>query len=93
MSISVPCRWLAVRLEVIGNCIVFFVALFAVVNRDNIDSGLVGFSVSYGLQVATQSQYFYSLSYISQFHCWKISNSSATATTFTHPYPLVRVSR
>ncbi|XP_049867756.1 multidrug resistance-associated protein 1 isoform X1 [Pectinophora gossypiella] len=44
-------RWLAVRLEMIGNLIIFFAALFAVLKRDSINPGLVGLSVSYALQI------------------------------------------
>lgn len=44
-------RWLAVRLEMVGNLIIFFAALFAVLGRDTMNPGLVGLSISYALQV------------------------------------------
>ncbi|XP_076227008.1 multidrug-Resistance like Protein 1 isoform X3 [Nomia melanderi] len=44
-------RWLAVRLEMVGNLIIFFSALFAVLQRDSMESGMVGLSVGYALQV------------------------------------------
>ncbi|XP_045495077.1 multidrug resistance-associated protein 1 isoform X2 [Colias croceus] len=44
-------RWLAIRLEMIGNLIIFFSALFAVLGRETVDPGLVGLSVSYALQI------------------------------------------
>lgn len=44
-------RWLAIRLEFIGNILTFFAALFAVLGRDTISGGLVGLSVSYALSV------------------------------------------
>ncbi|XP_064079533.1 multidrug resistance-associated protein 1-like [Macrobrachium nipponense] len=44
-------RWLAVRLEFIGNTMTFFAALFAVMSRGSISGGIVGLSVSYALSV------------------------------------------
>ncbi|XP_017782317.1 PREDICTED: multidrug resistance-associated protein 1 isoform X1 [Nicrophorus vespilloides] len=45
-------RWLAVRLEMVGNLIILFAALFVVLGRDEEQSaGLVGLSISYALQV------------------------------------------
>ncbi|KAM3862958.1 ATP-binding cassette sub-family C member 2 [Diretmus argenteus] len=44
-------RWLAIRLEFLGNLVLFFAALFAVISRESLDSGLVGLSISYALNV------------------------------------------
>ncbi|KAB7499300.1 Multidrug resistance-associated protein 1, partial [Armadillidium nasatum] len=44
-------RWLAIRLEFIGNILTFFAALFAVMARGKISGGEVGLSVSYALSV------------------------------------------
>lgn len=46
-------RWLAIRLEMVGNLIIFFSSLFVVLGRDTMSPGLVGLSVSYALQVQT----------------------------------------
>ncbi|KAG1678222.1 Multidrug resistance-associated protein 1 [Nymphon striatum] len=44
-------RWLAIRIEFIGNCIILFAALFAVLGRDTLDAGSVGLSISYAISV------------------------------------------
>ncbi|CAL8146547.1 unnamed protein product [Orchesella dallaii] len=44
-------RWLQVRLETVGNSVVFFAALFAVLGRETLSPGIVGLSVSYALQI------------------------------------------
>ncbi|XP_037043483.1 multidrug resistance-associated protein 1-like [Bradysia coprophila] len=44
-------RWLGVRLEMVGGLIIFFAALFAVLNRDTISSGIAGLSIAYSLQI------------------------------------------
>ncbi|XP_025086070.1 multidrug resistance-associated protein 1-like isoform X1 [Pomacea canaliculata] len=44
-------RWLAIRLEFVGNCIIFFASLFAVLGRDHLSPGIVGLSVSYAMNV------------------------------------------
>ena len=55
---SVLYRWLAIRLEFIGNLVIFFTALFAVIQIDyrsqlktHINAGLVGLAIAYALQV------------------------------------------
>ena len=49
------CRWLGIRLEFVGNLVVLFAALFAVIARNtssgHLDAGLTGLSISYALQV------------------------------------------
>ncbi|XP_056672583.1 ATP-binding cassette sub-family C member 3 isoform X2 [Monodelphis domestica] len=44
-------RWLGIRVEFVGSCVVLFAALFAVISRNSLNAGLVGLSVSYALQV------------------------------------------
>ena len=50
----VSSRWLSVRLEIIGNIVLMFAALFAVLSRGSIEPGLVGLSLSYALNVTGQ---------------------------------------
>ena len=48
-------RWLAIRLEFVGNLVILFAALFAVIDRNSgsgsLDPGLAGLSITYALQV------------------------------------------
>jgi ATP-binding cassette subfamily C (CFTR/MRP) protein 1 len=44
-------RWLSIRLESIGNLIILFASLFAVLARDKMDPGKVGLSLSYALNI------------------------------------------
>ena len=46
-------RWLGIWLETIGNFLVLFAGLFAVIQRGSITGGLAGLSVSYALQVTS----------------------------------------
>ncbi|XP_065206736.1 multidrug resistance-associated protein 1-like [Planococcus citri] len=44
-------KWVSLRLDNIGNAVIFSAALFAVWERGSINSGLIGLSVSYALQI------------------------------------------
>ena len=44
-------RWLSFRLEMLGNLIILFAALFAILGRDSLDPGIVGLSLSYAMQI------------------------------------------
>lgn len=46
-------RWLAVRLEFVGNIVTFAAALFVVLGRDTMNPGIVGLSLSYALSVTS----------------------------------------
>lgn len=45
-------RWLALRLELLGNLITVFASLFAVLSRNSISAGLAGLSISYSLNIS-----------------------------------------
>ena len=44
-------RWLSIRLEMLGNLIILFASLFAILGRDTLDPGIVGLSLSYSMQI------------------------------------------
>ncbi|XP_044152162.1 ATP-binding cassette sub-family C member 3 [Bufo gargarizans] len=55
-------RWLGILVEFIGNCVVLFSGIFAVIGRENLSPGLVGLSVSYALQVTMSLNWMVRLS-------------------------------
>lgn len=54
-------RWLSVRLEFLGNLMVFFAALLAVLAGSSIDSAIVGLSISYALNVSNNDFVVYDM--------------------------------
>lgn len=44
--------WLSLRLDFVGNIVVFFCALFAVLQRDRLDPGTTGLAVTYALSMS-----------------------------------------
>ncbi len=45
-------RWLALRLELIGNLITIFAAFFAIISRDSLTAGYAGLAISKSLDVS-----------------------------------------
>lgn len=45
------CRWLGVRLEFLGNCLVLGATLFSIFS--DLNGAIVGLSITYALQVST----------------------------------------
>ena len=66
-------RWLGIRLEFVGNLVVLFAALFAVIARNtgsgHIDAGLTGLSISYALQVSVRVYTIYCKSFEVEKFC------------------------
>lgn len=70
---SLANRWLAVRVEFIGTCVVSLAALFAVIERHNIDPGLAGLSISYALNITGTLNWYEAIRYY--FSCvWRCYN-------------------
>ena len=46
------------RLELVGNTLILFSALFAVIAKENITAGIAGLSISYAMQVCTEDPIF-----------------------------------
>ena len=44
-------RWLAIRLEFLGYCIIFLSAIFAVISRGSLSPGIAGLAISYSLNI------------------------------------------
>ena len=44
-------RWLGVRIELLGNLIILFASLFAVIGRESLSPGLAGLSINYALSI------------------------------------------
>ena len=44
-------RWLGIVMDVMGGLVVFFAAVFAIMQRDTISGGVAGLSISIAMQV------------------------------------------
>ena len=51
-------RWLAMRVDFLGNLITLFACVFAILSRDSLSPGLVGLSILYSLNIATMLSWF-----------------------------------
>uniref|UniRef100_A0AC11APY1 Uncharacterized protein n=1 Tax=Ovis aries TaxID=9940 RepID=A0AC11APY1_SHEEP len=54
-------RWLSIRLEFLGNLMVFFTAVLTVLAGNSIDSAIVGLSISYALNVSNNDCVVYDM--------------------------------
>jgi ABC-type multidrug transport system fused ATPase/permease subunit len=55
-------RWLGLRLEFIGTCVVFGVALFTIIDRHTVSAGLAGLAITYATQLTTQLNWMVKMS-------------------------------
>ena len=44
-------RWLGIRTEALGNFVVFFTSIFAILDRDKLSPGIAALSITYSLQI------------------------------------------
>ena len=44
-------RWLSLRLELLGSCIVYMTTLLAVINRNTLSPGIAGLAISYAMNI------------------------------------------
>ncbi len=44
-------RWLGIRIESLGNLIIFFAAIFTIIGRDGLTGGKAGLSIMYAMQI------------------------------------------
>jgi len=82
-------RWLAMRLEFVGNCIIFFAGVFAVIERHTLSGGLVGLSLSYAMSVTQTLSWMVRMSsqVRSRARRCRLANVSAPHPSLT-PVPL-----
>nr|APD26530.1 ATP-binding cassette transporter subfamily C member 1 X7 protein [Brachionus koreanus] len=55
---TVSNRWLALRLEIIGNVITILAAFFAITSRNSLSAGLAGLSISISLSISSNLNWF-----------------------------------
>eukprot|EP01124_Arcella_intermedia_P001252 TRINITY_DN1068_c0_g1_i14.p1 TRINITY_DN1068_c0_g1~~TRINITY_DN1068_c0_g1_i14.p1 ORF type:complete len:423 (+),score=95.53 TRINITY_DN1068_c0_g1_i14:3177-4445(+) len=44
-------RWLGIRIEFVGSCVVFFSALFSILQKDQLSAGMAALSLTYALKL------------------------------------------
>ena len=93
-------RWLAVRLEFVGNLIIFFAALFAAIQRNfgeelglHISAGLVGLSISYALQVTQSLNWLVRMTSELETNIVAVERTKEYAETPTEAPPIIKDNR
>ena len=93
-------RWLAIRLEFVGNLIIFFAALFAVIQRNygdelnlRINPGLVGLSISYALQITQSLNYVVRMASELETNIVAVERIKEYSETHTEAPPIIESNR